>query len=122
MARPSRSSWQFWWTWTLALAIWLGLHVLAILDWNTFAFPSPVRFTAGVFLYLAGTALACWGIREVGLSNSLGLRGGLVTSGPYRRTRNPQYPFPADDATTEHYGEESRADLDEMAGCQLMKS
>jgi protein-S-isoprenylcysteine O-methyltransferase Ste14 len=88
---PSRSSWQFWWTWTHALAIWLGLHVLAILDWNTFAFPSPGRFTAGVFLYLAGTALASWGINEAGLSNSLGLRGGLVTIGPYRIARNPQH-------------------------------
>ena len=36
-------------------------------------------------------SLAVWGIVTLGGMNSSGLKGGFVSSGPYRFTRNPQY-------------------------------
>lgn len=88
---PGRASWQFWWLWALTLVVWLGLHALAILDWNTWFYPHPARLWIGGALLLAGTILALWGVHAVGVHNSLGLKGELVTRGPYRFTRNPQY-------------------------------
>jgi protein-S-isoprenylcysteine O-methyltransferase Ste14 len=32
-----------------------------------------------------------WGIITLGLENTHGRRGGFITGGPYRFTRNPQY-------------------------------
>ena len=32
-----------------------------------------------------------WGITSLGGTNTSGLQGGFVSSGPYRFTRNPQY-------------------------------
>lgn len=87
---PKRSSWQFWWTWVLTIVIWVGLHALAALDWNSFVFPRFLRLLGGLLL-VAGSGIALWGIRTLNVVNSLGLQRGLVESGPYRFSRNPQY-------------------------------
>ena len=88
---PARKSWQFRLVWTLIVLAYGGLHLLALLDWNTFIFPAWLRFGVGVPLLVAGAGFALWGVAALSWHLSLGLKGELITGGPYRYSRNPQY-------------------------------
>ena len=58
---------------------------------NSWVFQSPLRFVVGIPLALLGGMLAVWGMVTVGWKNTSGLKGGFVSDGLYRFTRNPQY-------------------------------
>jgi protein-S-isoprenylcysteine O-methyltransferase Ste14 len=88
---PGRRSWQYWVVWTLTDVAAVGIVLVGVLDWNTFALGSWLRLPAGVALAAAGGAFATWGIRELSMHATLGLEAQLIRSGPYRWTRNPQY-------------------------------
>ena len=88
---PRQRSWQWVLAWTGCSAA-CGLNVtLLFLDWNTWRFPSYIRFVAGVPPTLLGGLIAIWGVIALVVKNSAGLKGGFVLAGPYRFTRNPQY-------------------------------
>lgn len=69
----------------------LGTFVLALLDWESLGTGSLVLRLLGAFAFAAGGAFALWGYLGLGPTASQGQYEGLVASGAYRWSRNPQY-------------------------------
>lgn len=67
-----------------------GPFVLGILDFNGWSVPTWIRALAGLMLVPVGFGVAFVAIRLLTIAASVGLQGQLVTSGPYRYSRNPQ--------------------------------
>jgi protein-S-isoprenylcysteine O-methyltransferase Ste14 len=88
---PSRSSWQFYGTWSLSWVALSGVFLLALLGGNSLGLPAWLRVGLGVPLLGLGVGLIAWGFRALSVPTSVGLPGALIRSGPYRFSRNPQY-------------------------------
>ncbi len=88
---PGRGSWQYLLTWVGFYGVCAINVLLLIVDWNSWVFQSPLRWIVGFPLVVLGGGLALWGMVTVGWKNTTGLKGGFVSAGPYRFTRNPQY-------------------------------
>jgi protein-S-isoprenylcysteine O-methyltransferase Ste14 len=69
----------------------VGVFALGVLDWNSLALPALLRLLVGVPLFASGGAFALWGYLGLGVQASQGRHDGLVASGAYRYSRNPQY-------------------------------
>ena len=88
---PGRFSFSFFMVWTLSILSIAGIVALAVLSWGTYVFNHWIYWIIGAALFIGGNLLAVWGILELSSKASLGLKHRLVTSGPYKYTRNPQY-------------------------------
>ena len=88
---PKKNSWQFWYTWILATLGYFGILVMGIIDYGSLGLNNTISFIVGLPLFIGGLLFAYWGVRTLSTHQSLGLHEKLVTNGPYRYTRNPQY-------------------------------
>lgn len=89
---PGKKSWQFWYVWGPAPILFLGIPILGILDLNTFRHElGLIGIILGGGLLIFGFFFGFFGVRTLSYHQSLGLKGKMVTYGPYKYTRNPQY-------------------------------
>ena len=88
---PGRDSWQFKAFMIFDTVCTLGVPAMGILDRGSLGLGTPLSYTAGAAGLLAGCLVILWAFTTLGIHQSLGLKGRLVTWGPYRYSRNPQY-------------------------------
>jgi len=88
---PGRGLWEFWAILGVDTICTVGVPVVGLLDRGSLGIESPLAFPLGVLLILFPPLLVVWAMMALGLSQSFGLKGGLVVAGPYKYSRNPQY-------------------------------
>ena len=88
---PGDGSWQGYLWWPLFRGLNLLCFAVAIADWpgGALGLPVAVRILAGVLLATSIAAFV-YAFQVLGRDNSYCAQDGLVTSGIYRWTRNPQ--------------------------------
>jgi protein-S-isoprenylcysteine O-methyltransferase Ste14 len=87
---PARQSWQSYTFWPLFRA-GLGLTILLGVIRFGLAPSDDWQAALGVPLALVGLGFTIYGYFDLGIMNTYGSDDGLVTSGLYRYSRNPQY-------------------------------
>ena len=88
---PAKNSWQFLYVWILYTIGALGVSVIGILDWKSLGLEHWSVSLIGGLVLLTAVPLGEWGVRTLNVHQTLGLKGTMLTKGPYHYTRNPQY-------------------------------
>lgn len=96
---PDRALWpprRFGWsvrtaTWAVTIVAIGGAYMAGRLSWNAWHWPDWIRWYVGFPLAFASSSVSSWAIVRLGLDQSMGADNGLVTGGPYARSRNPTY-------------------------------
>jgi len=88
----SPDSWQFFAAWSIALVVAVEFLFVGLLDFDSLILPGlRARLPVVVAIVLPVTALGIWVYAVFPYKAIIGLGDRLVTRGPYRYTRNPQY-------------------------------
>jgi protein-S-isoprenylcysteine O-methyltransferase Ste14 len=77
--------------WTTSILPFLAGALAGLLDPATLGLTSFSWRVVGLASMIAGSLLLAWGIGTLSWAQSLGRGQTLITEGPYRFTRNPQY-------------------------------
>lgn len=88
---PKKDAWQQWVSWTLFTIGMFGVPIIGILDFGSLGYGHWSRFLAGSLALIVGLGIDIWGTKTLTAQQSLGEKGKIITEGPYRYTRNPQY-------------------------------
>jgi protein-S-isoprenylcysteine O-methyltransferase Ste14 len=88
---PSPRSWQFLISWFLAGIVAVIFLLLGLLDFNSFIFRNWLRIPISLLLFIISFIFGTWASFTLGLRTTIGLGDKLITNGPYKYSRNPQY-------------------------------
>ncbi|MEJ2240525.1 MAG: isoprenylcysteine carboxylmethyltransferase family protein [Candidatus Bathyarchaeota archaeon] len=88
---PRKDSWQFWVSWILFDVGMIGSGLIGFVDFNILGYGFWIHILVGGLAIIIGSGIALWGVRTLSMYQSFGLKGKLVTEGPYQYLRNPQY-------------------------------
>ena len=88
---PGKKTWQYYYIWILTYISLIILIILGFLDWNSFTFDFLVWRILGISIFGIGIFILAWGMWTLSLQLTRGLKGELITNGPYKYSRNPQY-------------------------------
>ena len=89
---PRPKSWQFFVSWLIASLVMVNFLLLGLLDYDSFIFPQlDQRLPYAIGLVVIGSGIGSWAFLTFGLKNTIGIDNELITRGPYRFSRNPQY-------------------------------
>jgi len=89
---PKPRSWQFFSAWLIASIVVINGFFLGLLDFDSFILPHlRQRLLFAIGFIVIGSAIGGWAWSSFGLRNTIGVGYKLITHGPYRYSRNPQY-------------------------------
>ena len=88
---PSPRSWQFFTAWIIASLVAVFFFFLGVLDFNSFFLHTWIRIPISLALLIISFSLGSWASLTLGFHTTIGLGDKLITHGPYKYSRNPQY-------------------------------
>jgi protein-S-isoprenylcysteine O-methyltransferase Ste14 len=89
---PKARSWQFFCSWLIAGLVVVNFLFIGLLDFDSFRLCSlKQRLPYAIGIVALGSLMGTWALVTFGLKNAIGMEDRLVTGGPYKYTRNPQY-------------------------------